>query len=115
MAFQDFGRAAKAAGGFKKPFNKFGGGEEGGEEPKFGGGFGGGEKPDFKKPEFKKPEMKEEGGEDEDKEEGIISGLVEKMATLKELADKSDDEEIKTLVEEINGLVDQLEDNEKAE
>jgi len=110
MAFQDFGRAAKAAGGFKKPF-----GQQGGEEeaPKFGGGFGGGEKPEFKKPEMKEPPK--EGGEDEGKEDQIISDLVEKMATLKELADKSDDEDIKSLVEEINGLVDQLEDNEKAE
>lgn len=116
MAFQDFGRAAKAAGSFKKPFNKFGGEGEGQEEaPKFGGGMEGGEKPEYKKPEFKKPDMKEEGGEDEDKEEGIISDLVEKMTTLKELADKTDDEEIKSLVGEIHGLIEQLEDNEKNE
>lgn len=113
MAF-DFKKAAWAAGKFKGGFKKPG--EDMDEKPAFGGeapfggdkpAFGGG-KPDFKKPDMDKDEWADEN-EDEEGEEKIIDDLSEKFEAAQKLVEDGDNEDLKTIFNEMKDLMDKLE------
>lgn len=115
MAY-DFKKAAfaakKATGKFKPEDEQEGGSPFGGAKPGFGGG-----NPMANLKEKMTGEDKEEGGEKEHEEgeEKIISDLADKFESAKALVEKSDDEELKTLFNEMNELIDKLETEEKHE